>query len=115
MILVSNNIRKLYHAAFKKARREKIRAVRLNALLWYAARVEPGHGEYLIRFRVIRQVGGGEKVFVSCNSIDGERCRGTIRRRDADRDPMCVHIATVIDRGIQYGQRKQKIETKEAA
>lgn len=115
MILITNNIRKLYHAAFKKARREKIRAVRLNALLWYAARFAEGHGQYLIRFHVIPEVGGGEQVFVSCNSIDGERCKGTLRRKGMEREPMCVHIAEVVDRGIQYGKRKQKIETKEAA
>lgn len=115
MIPLSNNIRKLYHAAFKKARHEKIRAVRLNAFLWYAARIAPGHGQYLIRFHVFPQIGGGEQVFVSCNSVDGERCKGTFRRKGMERDPMCVHQAAVVDRAYQYGKRKQKIESQRAA
>lgn len=110
MIFITPDIRKRYHAAFKKARNEKIKARRLEPDLWYAARVAEGHGRYFVRFHVIQQINGGEQIGVTCNSINGERCKGTIRRQNHLQDPMCVHIATAIDRGIQYGQRKQKIE-----
>lgn len=114
MIEIVNNIRQIYHGVFKKARKEKIRAVRLSPLLWYAARKAAGHGEYLIRFHAVRQVGGGEKVFISCNSVNGERCKGTLRRKEHLQEPMCVHEAAVIDRSVQYGVRKQRSEKKAA-
>jgi hypothetical protein len=115
LILVTENIRQLYHGVFKKARHEKITAKRLNARLWYVARKTEGHGEYLVRFHEVPQINGEDLVYVSCNSVDGDRCKGTLRQKRHFQNPMCVHIATAIDRGIQYGQRKAKLETKEAA
>ena len=111
LILVTNDIRQKYHGVFRKARQERITAKRLSPELWYAARKAEGHGEYLVRFHVT----GSDAVYMSCNSVDGERCRGTLRHRRHFQNPMCVHIATVIDRAAQYGTRKQKIESKEAA
>lgn len=112
MILVTPDIRKRFHAAFKKARAERIRAVRLDKDLWFAMRREAGHGRYLIRFDVIRAVNGDDQVTVRCNSVDGERCKGTWPRKQGLPDRMCVHAATVIDRSIQYGARKEATEQR---
>lgn len=111
LILITKDLRKKYHAAFRKARHEKITAKRLSPFLWYAARKAEGHGEYLVRFH---QTDGGA-VYVSCNSVDGERCKGTMRNKRHFQNPMCVHIATIIDRAEQYGARKDKLESKDAA
>lgn len=89
LILLTNDVRQVYHGAFKKARHEKITAKRLNPVLWYVARKAAGHGEYLVRFHEV-----GDQVFVSCKSVDGERCKGTFRQKRHFQNPMCVHIAT---------------------
>jgi hypothetical protein len=102
MILVSNDIRSRYPKAFKKARRERIRAVRLETDLWYCARRESGHGRYLIRFKVLPAISGGEQVYVECRDVEGQRCKGTFK------DNCCVHIAEVIDRGVKHGRKQQK-------
>ena len=83
-------------------------------MLWYCARVEPGHGEYMVRFHEIPEISGDVKVFVECRSVDGDPCKETWRRQGMDREPMCVHESAVIDRAVQYGKRKQKIESRAA-
>jgi len=112
LVLVTNKVRQIYHAVFKKARHEKITCKRLNPFLWYVARKAEGHGEYLVRFH---EAADGQ-IYVSCNSAHtGERCKGTIRQKRHFQNPMCVHEATAIDRSIQYGQRKQRIESERVA
>lgn len=103
VIEVTPAILRDYPNAFRKARNERIRAVRLESDLWYCARRESGHGQYLIKFHVFPTVRGGEQVKAECRSVQGQRCKGCWGE-----DRMCVHIATVLLRGIKYGRAKQR-------
>lgn len=76
MIEITPTILRDYPNAFRKARNERIRAVRLESDLWYCARRESGHGQYLIKFHVFPTVRGGEQVKAECRSVQGQRCKG---------------------------------------
>lgn len=102
MIELTGNFRTRYRSAVTKARREKIRCVRLEPDLYYVARREAGHGQYLVRFNA-----KGNEVWAECHTLGQVPCKGCWQER------CCVHIATAVERGIKHGQKQQ--ETKEAA
>lgn len=97
MIPITPDIRKRFAAAFRKARRERIRCVRLECDLYYVARRADGHGQYLVRF-----FNKGADVTAVCGTINNERCKGTFQ------DRCCVHIAAAVESGIKHGRAKQE-------
>lgn len=101
MIGVSKDIRARFPSAFKKARKERIRCVRLAVDLYFVARVNPGHGRYIVRFFEIPGL-NETRVKVQCRSIDGDPCRGSFGNR------LCAHAAKAIEAGIRHGRKKQK-------
>lgn len=102
MIEITSNFRSKYASVLRKARTEKIRCVRLEVDLYYVARRESGHGQYLVRF-----FHKGNTVSAVCATIFNEGCKGCWQGR------CCTHIAAAVLRGIAHG-RKRKQESEAA-
>src|SRR5688500_8827594 len=81
--------------AIRKARNEKIRCVRLEPNLYYAARREAGHGRYLISFFQKRG-----SWWATCSTIRGDPCPSTAGKR------CCIHIAISYLRALESSRRE---------
>jgi hypothetical protein len=99
MIPITSDIRNRFPSAFRKARVERIRCVRLEPDLYYVARRAQGHGQYMVRF-----FNRGADVTAVCGTINNERCKGTFQ------DRCCVHIAAAVESGIKHGRKSQRRE-----
>jgi hypothetical protein len=97
MIEITQNFRTKYRSSVQKARREKIRVVRLENDLYYVARRASGHGRYLVRF-----FHKSDSVSAVCATVYNESCKGCWQGR------CCTHIAAAVERGIKHGREKRK-------
>src|SRR6185295_8696553 len=100
MIEITNSFRTKYASVVRKSRAEKIRVVRLEVDLYYVARRDSGHGQYLVRF-----FHKGNSVTAVCANIFNQACKGTWGKGKC-----CTHIAAAVERGIQLGRKKSQQE-----
>lgn len=104
MIGIDNSFPVKYRSAWKKARTERIRCVRLEDNLFYVSRrdTKRKHGRYLVRLFWIPTVGGDKQLKMQCRDIENNPCRGCYSGK------ACAHIGIVVLRAFKRGRRMER-------